>query len=98
MEMEAEVLNIKLTSRQNPEEIGESILAVEVKYNKSLPEAKKAAVVIRLGKKDYATVITVTQTITGSFRQNLSIRRRQRPNRTRSSSKGSRSLRARRDR
>ena len=28
MEMEAEVLNIKLTSRQNPQEIGESMLAV----------------------------------------------------------------------
>ena len=63
MEMEAKVLNIKLTSRQNPEEIGESILVVEVKYNKSLPEAKRAAVVIRLGNKHYVTVITVTQPI-----------------------------------
>ena len=33
MEMEAEVLNIRLTSRQNPEEIGESIPAVEAYSN-----------------------------------------------------------------
>ena len=62
MEMEDEMSKLKLDKKKDPKTLLEDMAAIEVRYGCALSEKKKAAVIIRAGKKDYATIMAVTGT------------------------------------
>ena len=60
MEMEEELDKIKLTASKDPNTILDDIARIQVKYSCSLDEKKKAATVMRAGRKVYAQQIAST--------------------------------------
>ncbi len=62
MDMEDDLCKIKLHKKKDPKDLLDDIAAVKVQYKCVLLKDKKAAVVVRAGKFDYAAVITVTGT------------------------------------
>ncbi len=62
MDMENDLCKIKLHKKKDPKDLLDDIAAVKVWYGCALSSDKKAAVVVRVGKFDYAVVITVTGT------------------------------------
>ena len=70
MDMEDDLHKIKLHKKNDPKDLLDDIAAVEVRYRCTLLPDKKAAVVVRTGKFDYAAVIKVTgTTVRGSKAQ-----------------------------
>lgn len=66
MERDEELSKIGLEKKKDPKKLLEEIAAIEVRYGCALSQAKKAAVIIRAGKRDYAAVMTVTGTAIGT--------------------------------
>jgi hypothetical protein len=52
---------LKLANKKNPRKLLEEIASCKVKYGVPVSDSKKVAQLIRLGRKKYGTVITVTQ-------------------------------------
>ncbi len=60
-ELELALSKLKLSNKKNPQKLMEEIASCEVKYGVPISSGKKIAQLIRLGKKKYGTVTTVTQ-------------------------------------
>ena len=60
--MEDDLRKIKLHKKKDPKDLLSDIALVKVWYGCALSPDKKASVVVRGGKFDYAVVITVTGT------------------------------------
>jgi hypothetical protein len=60
-ELELALSKLKLTNKKNPQKLMEDIASCEVKYGVPISNGKKISQLIRLGRKKYSTVITVTQ-------------------------------------
>jgi hypothetical protein len=61
VELELALSKLKLANKKNPRKLLEEIASCEVKYGVPVSDGKKVAQLIRLGRKKYGTVITVTQ-------------------------------------
>jgi hypothetical protein len=60
-ELELELSKPRLNNKKNPQKLIEEIASCEVKYGIPISDSKKMAQLIRLGGKEYGTVITVAQ-------------------------------------
>jgi len=60
-ELELAMSKLKLNNKKNPQKIIKEIASCEVKYGIPVSNSKEVAQLIRLGGKEYGTVITVTQ-------------------------------------
>ena len=58
MEMGEKMDALKLGSKQDPQELDDQICELQAKFGCSLSEARRAAYILKLGKKHYATVLT----------------------------------------
>ncbi len=60
-ELELAMSKLRLNNKKNPQKLIKEITSCEVKYGIPVCDSKKIAQLIRLGGKEYGTVITVTQ-------------------------------------
>ena len=60
MDMEDELREIKLGKNSNPKEILRDMASIEAKFKLTIPETKKAAFVLRIGKNEYKTSMATT--------------------------------------
>ncbi len=60
-ELELAMSKLRLNNKKNPQKLIEEIASCEVKYGVPVSDSKNIAQLIRLGGKEYETVITVTQ-------------------------------------
>ena len=56
--MEEEISKIKLSRNEDPETIVDKLAAIQVQYGAILSDEKRAAVVIKAGRANYASTIT----------------------------------------
>ena len=55
---------ITLLGKKDPKDLLAKISATEIKFGIKISAVKKAATILRAGKRDYAQVMTITCTIT----------------------------------
>ena len=60
-ELELALSKLQMNNKKNPQKLIEEIASCEVKYGIPISDSKKMAQLIRLGGKEYGTVITVAQ-------------------------------------
>ena len=60
MDMESELREIRLGKERNPKEILRDMAAIEAKYKLKIGEKKKVALVLRMGRNEYATSMATT--------------------------------------
>ena len=63
-ELDEDFRKITLSRKKDPKDLLAEILAVEIKFRIKIGAVKKAATILRAGKRDYAQVMTITITIT----------------------------------
>ena len=58
MNMEDELAKLKINSRDNPRGIDDEISKIKMRYGVPLSDDRKAAIIMRVGRKNYASTIT----------------------------------------
>ena len=64
MNMEDELAKLKINGKDDPRGIDDEIAKIKMRYGVPLSDSRKAAIIMRAGRKNYASTLTTgTQTI-----------------------------------